>query len=72
MYRDAFFRFYSNLPLNVRREVVLDLDQRGPITWDVAYFEIKADSELGKEILKKLVDLKFLPIDNGGEKTESK
>lgn len=65
MHRDIFFRFYSNLPLNVRREVVLNLDQRGPITWEVAYIEIKADSELGKEILRKLVDLKFLPNNNG-------
>lgn len=65
MYRDNFFRFYANLPLNIRREVVLDLgDTRGPITWEVAYREIKADTDLGKEILQKLIDLKFLPIED--------
>ena len=61
-HRDEFFKFYANLPLNVRREVVLDLsDDGGPITWEVAYREIKADSELGKKILNKLVALKFIP-----------
>ena len=39
-------------------------DTRGPITWEVAYREIKADTDLGKEILQKLIDLKFLPIED--------
>lgn len=63
MNRDAFFRFYANLPIGVRRDVVLDLKERGPITWEVAYREIKIDSELGKEILEKLVELKFVPAE---------
>lgn len=63
MYRDSFFRFYANLPVGIRREIVLDLGgNNGPITWEVAYREIKADSELGNEILQKLIDLKFVPI----------
>jgi hypothetical protein len=65
MQRDAFFRFFANLPINVRHEVILDLGEKGPITWEVAYREIKADSDLGKEILAKLIELKFIPIDNG-------
>lgn len=63
MHKDAFFRFYANLPLGVRREVVLDLPERGPITWEVAYKEIKVDSELGNIILQKLIELGFIPID---------
>ena len=68
MYRDVFFKFYANLPLNIRREVILNLEQEGPITWEVAYREIKADTDFGKKILEKLVELKFIPIENGGEK----
>ena len=69
MYRDVFFKFYANLPLNIRREVVLNLEQpEGPLTWEVAYREIKADTDFGKKILEKLVELKFIPIENGGEK----
>lgn len=64
MYRDSFFRFYANLPLNIRREIILNLEERGPITWEVAYREIKEDTELGKIILDKLVELKFIPIDD--------
>ena len=63
MNRDAFFRFYANLPIGIRREVVLDLPERGPITWEVAYREINEDTELGKSILQKLIELKFIPVE---------
>jgi hypothetical protein len=61
--KDKFFKFYANLPLNVRKEVVLDLgpDKGGPITWEVVYREISADTDFGKEILVKLTELKFIP-----------
>ena len=66
MGKDIFFKHYANLPIAVRREVVLDLGKKGgPITWEVAYREIKADTELGKEILEKLIELKFIPIEDG-------
>ena len=64
MHRDAFFRFYANLPIGIRREVVLDMPDRGPITWEVAYREIKLNSELGKIILQKLVELGFVPLED--------
>ena len=64
MHRDSFFRFYANLPIGVRREVVLDLPERGPITWEVAYREINENSELGKIILQKLVELGFIPVED--------
>lgn len=49
--------------MNLRREIVLDLgpDSGGPITWEVAYREIDANTELGKKILEKLIELKFIP-----------
>ncbi len=60
--KDKFFRHFANLPINVRKDIVLDLGEKGgPITWEVAFREIKADTELGKEILEKLVALKFIP-----------
>ena len=64
MHRDSFFRFYANLPIGVRREIVLDLPERGPITWEVAYREINENSELGKVILQKLVELGFIPVED--------
>ena len=62
MKRSIFLRFYPNLPLNIRREVVLDMkDLGGPITWEVAYREIQADTKKGKDILRKLIELSFIP-----------
>ncbi len=63
MHRDAFFRFYANLPIGVRREVVLVLPDRGPITWEVAYREIKENTDLGKVVLQKLIELGFVPLE---------
>ncbi|MGC9598932.1 MAG: hypothetical protein ABSE18_00930 [Minisyncoccia bacterium] len=62
--KDLFFQTYANLPINVRKEIVLSIDPHGPITWEVAYREIKADTDLGKIILQKLFDLQFIKTDN--------
>jgi len=54
MTREEFKKVYANIPLNLREEIILVLKNRGPITWNVAYLEIEQDTELSKEILKKL------------------
>jgi hypothetical protein len=51
--RERFLQAYANLPLQTRQEVVVVLDGK-PITWDVAYFEIKSNTPIGIDILKKL------------------
>lgn len=58
--KDKFFKVYANLPFNLREDIVLVLEGKGPITWNVAYSEINNDTELGKFILQKLSDLKFI------------
>ena len=45
--REKFLKAYSNLPLNTRKEIILVLEERGPITWEVAYLEIKNSTERG-------------------------
>lgn len=60
MAKDRFFKVYANLPINLRDEIVLVLPEKGPITWNVAYLEISNDTELGNEILQKLIELKIL------------
>ena len=65
MTKDKFFKLYSNLPINIRKEVILDLGEPiGPITWEVAYREIKTGTVLGDKIFNKLVELEFIPNDN--------
>ncbi len=57
--KDRFLKVYSNLPINLRNEVILVLPE-GPITWNVAFLEISSETELGGTILKKLIELKII------------
>ncbi|PCI21270.1 hypothetical protein COB64_00100 [Candidatus Wolfebacteria bacterium] len=61
--KDKFFKFYANLPLNIRKDIILDLgpENGGPITWEVAYREISSGTELGDIILDKIITLEFIP-----------
>jgi len=54
MIREEFLKIYANIPINLRQEIILKLDGKEPITWNVAYLEINQDTKLGKEILKKI------------------
>jgi len=55
-----FLIIYGNLPLGVRKEIILVLEKEGPITWDVAYLEISNSTKLSKVILKKLEELRII------------
>lgn len=57
--RERFLRAYANLPLNTRKEIILVLEE-GPITWEVAYFEVKNNTPKGEIILAKLDELKLI------------
>jgi len=58
--KEKFIRVYANLPIGVRQEIVLVLDDGRPITWDVAYNEIVVDTPLSVIILEKLNKLKII------------
>lgn len=53
---NRFLKTYSNLPVEERKNTIIVIDDE-PISWKMAYREIKNDSELGKEIGKKLIEL---------------
>lgn len=57
--RERFLRTYANLPISTRKEIILVVEE-GPITWEVAYLEVKNNSEKGKLILEKLDELKLI------------
>lgn len=57
--RAKFIRVYAGVPENLRGDIVVAIDKK-PYTWDAAYLEIKNNSELGKKILKALVDMGIL------------
>lgn len=61
--RERFLRAYANLPLNTRKEVILLLEEEGikqPITWEVAYLEVKNNTPRSERILEKLEELKLI------------
>jgi hypothetical protein len=58
--REKFLKAYANLPLGLREDIVLVLDNRGPLTWNAAYLEVYNNTELSKTILGKLADLKII------------
>jgi hypothetical protein len=60
MEKERFFKVYANLPLNLRNEIILVLSDKGPITWQVAYLEIKNDTDVGKKILSQLIELNII------------
>ena len=58
--KDRFVKVYSNLPINLRNEVILVLSDKGPITWNVAVLEINNETELGQIIIDRLIELKII------------
>ncbi len=58
--REAFLRAYANLPLNTRREIIVVLKEEGPVTWEVAYLEIRNNTPRGNVILEKLSETKII------------
>ena len=61
--REKFLRTFANVPLNLRAEIILVLEEndiKQPITWEVAYFEIKNNTSRSERILEKLEELKLI------------
>jgi len=58
--RERFSRVYANIPLPSRDGIILVLDKKGSISWNVAYIEIKSNSEYAEIILKQLDELKLI------------
>ena len=46
--KDRFLKVYSNLSIDVRKEVVILMDKQ-PISWNIAYEEIEKETDLGKK-----------------------
>ncbi len=57
--KERFIKVYSNLPLNVRREIIVVINNK-PLSWDVAYNEVINDTKIGSEIIKKLIKMEFI------------
>lgn len=60
MLKEKFLKTFANLPLALREEIILSLPEKGPITWNSAYFEVVNETPLSQEILEKLEGLKII------------
>ena len=56
---ERFMKVYSNLPIKARKEIVIVVDDQ-PISWEVAYIEIKNKTKLGEKIQQKLEKLEII------------
>ncbi len=56
---EDFFKVYSGVPLEERDNVIVVIDKE-PVSWNLAYQEIKNKTENGKEILKILRKLEII------------
>jgi len=57
--RAKFLKIYANIPDNLREEIAVVVDDK-PYTWNVAFIEIKNNSETGRKILKILEELELI------------
>ena len=58
--REKFFKTFSNIPINLRDDIIIVLENEGTVTWKVAYFEIKNKTVIGNKILKELKELDLI------------
>ena len=56
---EEFFKIHANLPIEERSNVVVVIDKQ-PISWNIAYLEIKNNTPLGQKILKILRELNII------------
>lgn len=57
--RENFLKVYANMPLSLRDDIILVFESK-PITWNVAYLEVKANTDIGAKILKELKELNLI------------
>ncbi len=56
---EDFFKVYSGVPIKERNNTIVIID-KNPISWNLAYQEIKNKTENGEKILKILKELEII------------
>ena len=59
MSKDRFLKVYSNLPEDVRKEVIIVMHEK-PYSWDSVFVEVNADTELSKAMITKLAKMELI------------
>ncbi len=58
--KESFLKIYADLPISVRQEIILVLNDGRTLSWNAAFFEVRADTPLADEILDKLEKLQII------------
>ncbi|MFA5169771.1 MAG: hypothetical protein WC386_02775 [Candidatus Paceibacterota bacterium] len=58
--KEKFLKIYANLPMAVREEIIVTLDDGKTMSWNSAFFEIENDTSLSDIILEKLEKLQII------------
>jgi len=53
MSKERFLKIYANLPEPEREQIIAIVDDK-TYSWNIAYYEISDNTELGRNILKKM------------------
>jgi hypothetical protein len=59
MSKERFLKVYSNLPEDIRKEIIIVIDGKS-YTWNAASVEIINDTSLGEHIIEKLVRMELI------------
>lgn len=54
-----FLKMFANVPIPLRNEIIVLIDDK-PLSWNVAYAEIKHESKNAKLILEHLKEIELL------------
>lgn len=57
--RERFLKIYSDVPLGLRKEIILVSDEE-PLTWNAVYVEVFNNTEMSRKMLKRLEALKII------------
>ena len=57
--KGRFFRVYANVPLQLRDEVIIVIDNQ-PVSWQAAFIEVRSDSENGRKIVSEMAKLDLI------------
>ncbi len=54
--RATFMKSYANVPDGLRDDIIVILDEK-TYSWNSVYFEVKENTKLGAELLKKIKEI---------------
>ncbi len=58
--KQRFFKIFANLPVGMRREIVINLEEVGAMTWNACNLEVENNTPLAVKILENLEEMQII------------